>query len=82
MVSFNPLVRKLEKYEQAEEFRERVLVQDIIQLEQQIRMMRDSPQKRNLEMKLANLNGRLLVEARKARRQHLIEARRLKKAGY
>ena len=41
--------------------------------------MPDSPEKRNAEHKLADLNERLSREARKAAEWHKLEERRLKK---
>ncbi len=79
MVSFNPFFRKLESLEVRAEGGERFLVTEIINLEQQVHRLPDSDQKRQLELRLAALNGRLAKVAQKAEAEHLAEARRLAK---
>ena len=75
----SPIIKKIESIQSSEELLEAGLVGAIVKLEEQVKSMPDSLEKRNAEHKLAYLNERLSREARKAAEWHKLEERRLKK---
>jgi len=74
----SPIIKKIEGIQSSEELLEARLVGVIIKLEEQVRSMPDSAEKRVAENKLAALNERLSREAAKAAKWHRAEERRLK----
>ena len=74
----SPIIKKIERIQSSEELLEAGLVGAIVKLEEQVRSMPDSAEKRVAENKLAALNERLSREAAKAAKWHRAEERRLK----